>query len=122
MSFPHPGILTFVLSFFDAKVYDRIFSRAVFNYQVIGLSDDSTLVVICVKYTFLNLLFLQHVNCQTLCLGARPRYNLVVDEDVKKPNKQTMLFLTDCVMRCLVSSFMKSVFDCTLPQRIKFLL
>ena len=22
------------------------------------------------------------------CLGARPRYNLVVDEDVKKPNKQ----------------------------------
>ena len=23
------------------------------------------------------------------CLGARPRYNLVVDEDVKKPNKQT---------------------------------
>ena len=21
------------------------------------------------------------------CLGARPRYNLVVDEDVKKPNK-----------------------------------
>ena len=28
-------------------------------------------------------------NFQTLCLGARPRYNLVVDEDVKKPNKQT---------------------------------
>ena len=28
-------------------------------------------------------------NCQTLCLGARPRYSLVVDEDVKKPNKQT---------------------------------
>ena len=25
------------------------------------------------------------------CLGARPRYNLVVDEDVKKPNKQTNL-------------------------------
>ena len=24
-------------------------------------------------------------NCQTLCLGVRPRYNLVVDEDVKKP-------------------------------------
>ena len=23
------------------------------------------------------------------CLGARPRYNLVVDEDIKKPNKQT---------------------------------
>ena len=23
------------------------------------------------------------------CLGARPRYNLVVDEDVKQPNKQT---------------------------------
>ena len=33
----------------------------------------------------------QHVikYCQRLCLGARPRYNLVVDEDVKKPNKQT---------------------------------
>ena len=29
---------------------------------------------------------------QTLCLGARPRYNLVVDEDVKKPTKQTMYF------------------------------
>ena len=29
-------------------------------------------------------------NCQTLCLGARPRYSLVVDEDVKKPNKQTI--------------------------------
>ena len=26
-------------------------------------------------------------NCQTLCLGVRPRYSLVVDEDVKKPNK-----------------------------------
>ena len=24
-----------------------------------------------------------------LCLGARPRYSLVVDEDVKKPTKQT---------------------------------
>ena len=23
------------------------------------------------------------------CLGARPQYNLVVDEDVKKQNKQT---------------------------------
>ena len=28
-------------------------------------------------------------NCQTLCIVARPRYNLVVDEDVKKSNKQT---------------------------------
>ena len=27
-------------------------------------------------------------NCQTLCLGACPRYSLVVDEDVKKSNKQ----------------------------------
>ena len=27
------------------------------------------------------------LNCQTICLGARPRYNLVVDEDVKKPTK-----------------------------------
>ena len=27
------------------------------------------------------------LNCQTLCLGACPRYSLVVDEDVKKPNK-----------------------------------
>ena len=24
----------------------------------------------------------------------RPRYNLVVDEDVKKPNKQTIVFVT----------------------------
>ena len=28
-------------------------------------------------------------NCQTLCLGARPRYGLVIDEDVKKPTNQT---------------------------------
>ena len=28
------------------------------------------------------------LNCQTLFLGARPRYNLVVDEDVKKPTNQ----------------------------------
>ena len=31
-------------------------------------------------------------NCQTLCIRARPRYSLVVNEDVKKtakrPNKQ----------------------------------
>ena len=26
-------------------------------------------------------------HCQTLCLGACPRYNLVVDEDVKTPNQ-----------------------------------
>ena len=31
------------------------------------------------------------LNCQTLCLGARPRYSLVVDEDVKKPTNQTNL-------------------------------
>ena len=29
------------------------------------------------------------LNCQTLCLGARPRYSLFVDEDVKKPTNQT---------------------------------
>ena len=29
-----------------------------------------------------------------------------------------LLFLFDCVMRFLVSSFMKSIFDCTLSQRI----
>ena len=28
------------------------------------------------------------LNCQTLCLEARPRYSLVVDEDVKKPTNQ----------------------------------
>ena len=28
------------------------------------------------------------LNCQTLSLGARPRYSLVVDEDVKKPTNQ----------------------------------
>ena len=28
-------------------------------------------------------------NCQTLCLGARLRHSIVVDEDVKKPTKQT---------------------------------
>ena len=34
----------------------------------------------------------RHVNCQTLCLRARPRYSLVVGKDVKKPNKQTNKF------------------------------
>ena len=34
------------------------------------------------------------LNCQTLCLGARPRYNLVVDEDVKKPTNQPTNQLT----------------------------
>ena len=29
-----------------------------------------------------------------------------------------LLFLSDCVMRCLVSFFMKSIFDCTLSQWI----
>ena len=52
MSFPHPGILIFLLSFFDAYIYDHFFSRAVFNYQVIGLRDNSTLVVLSIKYTF----------------------------------------------------------------------
>ena len=28
------------------------------------------------------------VNCQILCPGARPRYSLDVDEDVKKPANQ----------------------------------
>ena len=31
------------------------------------------------------------LNCQTLCLGARPRYNLVVEVDVKKPTNQQLL-------------------------------
>ena len=32
------------------------------------------------------------------CLGARPRYNLVVDEDVKKPNKQSMYLCISLVV------------------------
>ena len=36
----------------------------------------------------------QHIKWQTLCLGARPRYSLVVDEDVKKPNKQTNKYIS----------------------------
>ena len=31
------------------------------------------------------------LNCQTLCLGARPWYSLVVDKDVKKPTNQPTL-------------------------------
>ena len=31
------------------------------------------------------------LNCQTLCREARPRYSLVVDEDVKKPTNQLKL-------------------------------
>ena len=34
------------------------------------------------------------LNCQTLCLGVRPRYSLVVDEDVKKPTNQPTLYLS----------------------------
>ena len=30
-----------------------------------------------------------HKIVMMLCLGARSRYNLVVDKDIKKPNKQT---------------------------------
>ena len=33
----------------------------------------------------------QHVKLSDVSLGTRPRYGLVVDEDVKKPNKQTNL-------------------------------
>ena len=35
------------------------------------------------------------LNCQMLCLGARPRYNLVVDEDVKKPTNQSFLWIDE---------------------------
>ena len=31
----------------------------------------------------------QHIKLSDVSLGTRPRYRLVVDEDVKKPNKQT---------------------------------
>ena len=31
----------------------------------------------------------QHVKLSDVSLGYSPRYSLVVDEDVKKPNKQT---------------------------------
>ena len=52
------------------------------------------------------------LNCQTLCLGARPRYNLEVAEDVKKPtnnnNHDIAKFLTSDVKKpndfCLISS------------------
>ena len=30
----------------------------------------------------------KHVKLSDVSLGTRPRYSLVVDEDVKKPNKQ----------------------------------
>ena len=41
--------------------------------------------------------------CQTLCLGARPRYSLVVDEDVKKPTNQPTLSLIQPFDASLVS-------------------
>ena len=37
-----------------------------------------------------------------ICLGARPRYNLVVDGDVKKPNKQTMMRMMMMVMMMMM--------------------
>ena len=33
--------------------------------------------------------FGQHVELSDVSLGARPRYSLAVDKDVKKPNKET---------------------------------
>ena len=39
------------------------------------------------------------LNCQTLCLGARPRYNLALDENEKKPtNQQTKLLIATIVL------------------------
>ena len=35
------------------------------------------------------------LNCQTLCPAARPRYSLVVDEDVKKPTNQPIKQIND---------------------------
>ena len=35
----------------------------------------------------------QHVTLSDVCLGTHPRYSLVVDEDVKKRNKQTIVCL-----------------------------
>ena len=37
----------------------------------------------------------QHVKLSDVSLGTRPRYSLVVDEDDKKPNKETKLYLLD---------------------------
>ena len=31
-----------------------------------------------------------HIKLSDVSLGTRPRYSLVVDEDVKKPNKETI--------------------------------
>ena len=36
------------------------------------------------------------------CLGARPRYNLVVNEDVKKPNKQTNIIITITIIIVII--------------------
>ena len=39
----------------------------------------------------------QHLKLSYVSLGARPRYSLVVDEDVKKPTKQTK----SCRVKCI---------------------
>ena len=57
-------------------------------------------------------------NYQTLCLGARPRYNLIVDEDVKKPNKQTNLLLSPARHPFpLYPTLLYSLSACYYPQR-----
>ena len=54
-------------------------------------------------------------NCQTICLGARPRYMLVFDVDVKKPtnqpNKQTKLVLVSVRISILVRMMKLIVFQ-----------
>ena len=56
------------------------------------------------------------LNFQTLCLGACPRYNLVVDEDVKKPTNQLCvslsIYLSDSFPSSLSLPLHSSLFRC----------
>ena len=67
------------------KEVKRIMSESQFNqsYQGAGRDRNHGLPALSRVWHW------QRVKLSDVSLGVRPRYSLVVDEDVKKPNKQT---------------------------------
>ena len=53
------------------------------------------------------------------CLGARPRYNLVVDEDVKKPNKQNYGYDVHVIQGVLGEVEVSSYWDVSIITDVK---
>ena len=61
--------------------------QSIYRYSKIWFLFAPTCVYACLFVCLVD--FLTSSSTTTLCLGARSWYNLVVDEDIKKPNKQT---------------------------------